>query len=94
MKEPWEEGRQPDAINDVGSEFYILHRQTHELKHNVSTGYAIKGLGKFLVIRVRRGDIRAYIITNGEGSVISDVQTELDLAFEMEKIRMAYAVKE
>ena len=91
MKEPWDEGRQPDAINEVGTEFYILHSETAYLKENKSTGKSIKGLNNHLVLRIRRGDKLRYIITQGEGIVTFECETEEDLLTAIEGLRLQYA---
>ena len=91
MKEPWEEGRPPDAINDVGTEFYILPNETKALIMNDTTRKPIKGMERSLVLRTRRGDRCSYIITDKRGMVVKDETLYENIFRAINAVRQSYA---
>jgi len=92
MTEPWEEkGRKPDSVNEVGSEVYILHELTEYLRKNRTTGKRIKGLRQHMVLRVRRGDYKDYVIIDGVGIPRYRTGEYQDLIRTIYAMRLLYA---
>lgn len=91
-RRPWDFGVSPDAVNEGGSEFYILYGLSDYLRRDLMTHEPIPAISSAWVIRVRNPktrDTTILIQNNGKVYDIGDPATYESLCMSVDMMRLA-----
>ena len=91
-RHPWDFGVPPDAVNEEGSEFYILYSLSDYLRRDRMTHELIPAISSALVMRVRNPktkDTTILIQNSGKVYDIGDPATYESLCMSVDMMRLA-----
>lgn len=96
-REPWKYDVTPDAVNETGSQFYILKDLSNYLKKNPANGKVVEGLEKAFLLRAYNpatGDTDLFLKNGGEILTIEEQNDYWSLCSYLDMLRTHYIFSE